>query len=253
MKLLVAMAGWLLLLPVVASAGSIYNYAYGGNFTSDDNVQVLYFYLSEGSDVKVYTLSFGGGTYLHNEDSRTDLSGDVDPGGFVPVLSLFSLSEGGALVSGGLAIGGGGPGSNATGDASLDFNNLGPGWYAVALTQNDNLPVGDLGYPGEYHLGNGFSQEGNTNFTAFYGCLQGQFCDITGAQLGSYWALEIENVDYAGYQTPEPGSLALCLIVVLIFGMRLGFSRWKQAPACIPLGRFSHRFGSRNRGESTAR
>ena len=90
------------------------------------------------------------------------------------------------------------------------------GFFLLALTQDDNLPVGPL-------LSDGFSRTGQGNFTGpeFTG-QPGSFLLITGDQRTANWALEIE-ADGA-VAVPEPGtlqSLAAGIVLVLIGHRRI--------------------------------
>jgi hypothetical protein len=76
---------------------------------------------------------------------------------------------------------------------------LGAGNYLAVLTQFDNFPNGDLA--------DGFSEAGQGNFTAAFGCGASRFCDAEGFARTGNFALDILGVN----AVPEPATLALLL------------------------------------------
>jgi hypothetical protein len=61
---------------------------------------------------------------------------------------------------------------------------LAAGNYTVSVMQYDNFANGP-------NLSNGFRENGNTNFTARFGCSQGFFCDVTGSNRDGHWAFDM--------------------------------------------------------------
>ncbi len=156
----------------------------------------------------INTLSYGGGT---------NAAGDVVPaGGFDPVVSLFDSSglfllenEDGNILDVGVD-----PASENAFDSFLEAS-LDPGDYRVALTQFDNFALGST-------LSDGFAQEGIGDFTDFFGCSNGSFCDADGNNRTGAWALDIQGVAPATQQpVPEPST------VVLMSSGLLGLGLWQ--------------------------
>ena len=169
--------------PAILSASTL-----SGDFTADDNVELIPISILGLSQVTIQTTSFA-------------------TGGFEPVLTLYDPS-GNLLFQD--ANGGTEPsgcGARATDPVSgfcLDAFIQGilnvPGTYTLALTEWDNIPSGPT-------LADGFPQTGNGNFTGpeFTGN-PGSFLLFNGAQRTSDWALQIDVAPI-----PEPGSLGLAL------------------------------------------
>jgi hypothetical protein len=196
-----------LLLAAAALAPSLTKastFTFGGTFGQDDSVEWFRIQMNAPGTLAVRTTSFANG-------------------GFAPVLSLFEEAGSGALIATDHA-GGPGPGCGPRAvDPVVGFCWDGyvsvssdAGFFLLALTQDDNLPVGPL-------LSDGFSRTGQGNFTGpeFTG-QPGSFLLITGDQRTADWALEIE-ADVA-VAVPEPGtlqSLAAGIVLVLIGRRRI--------------------------------
>lgn len=197
-----------LVLPVAmllaASLSNAATFKFDGSFPQDDFVQFFHVHLTKPGTLSAATTSFAGG-------------------GFAPVLSLFE-SSGFELL---LAIEH--PGAiGACGTRELDITSglcwdaqlaaaLPAGNYLLALSQDDNLPLGPF-------LSQGFSRSGQGNFTGpnFTGT-PGSFTLITGGRRTGDWALEI-NADSAS-QVPEPSSLFLCMAAAGLLAWRRVFGR----------------------------
>jgi hypothetical protein len=187
-----------------ACASSI---SFAGNFATDDNIVAFGFVLSSAETVTLETLSFSGGV---------GVSGLVASGGFSPVLSLFDPNDNllaydlGATAP---TCGAGNQNPNAPPkifpvpprnidpysgyclDAYINLS-LNAGDYTLALTQDDNLPLGDFNA--------GFSRQDSGNFTASeLGLDQGAFLLFDGTQRTSAWEIDFLGVDSA-YQAPVP-------------------------------------------------
>lgn len=162
-----------------------------GTFAADDDVALFSFSVSSPSNVTLRTLSYAGGT--------NGAGASIAPGGFDPIVSLFDAAGTFLdLVDDSFSA----PVDPVTGlaaDAELMIF-LAPGMYQVALTQFDNVPVGDLV--------DGFLLTGDPTLTAIFGCSNGQFCDQTGANRTNFYALDLINVDDQA-QIPEPGTMVL--------------------------------------------
>jgi PEP-CTERM motif len=82
--------------------------------------------------------------------------------------------------------------------------------------QYDNFALGP-------NLAAGFTYSGAPNFTAAFGCSNGQFCDVSGNSAGNNrtnaWAFDILNVESAA-PIPEPSMLALVGLGILGIGRR---------------------------------
>ena len=173
--------------------------SFQNNFTSDDDVIILGFSLTAPGTVTLRTFGYAGGI---NGAGST-----VVAGGFDPLLTLFD-GAGNFLVSnndGACGV----VGTDATTlncfDAYLSLI-LDAGDYNVALTENDNLPLGPT-------LADSFSRVGSGNFTCaeFMGS-PGGFCDASPSQRGSAWALDIvtpSTVPMAPVPEPDSGALVL--------------------------------------------
>ncbi|MEO8224491.1 MAG: DVUA0089 family protein [Gammaproteobacteria bacterium] len=155
--------------------------SFGGSLVQDDSVGTFSFTLSDPGTVTLRTFSYAGGT-----------SGNgavISPGGFDLGLSLFD--GGGNLLLNqedatpecdGVASD---PVTNECFD-SLLVTALAAGDYLVAITQFDNRAMGPS-------FANGFSQTG-ANFTAIFGCVNGQFCDVDADSRTAAWAADVSGV-----------------------------------------------------------
>jgi hypothetical protein len=164
--------------------------------------------------VTLRTYSYAGGV---------NAAGDVIPaGGFDPILALFDSS--GALI-GQNDDGAGVPNGPNTGTAydTLLESSLAAGDYTVAVMQYDNFAAGSF-------LADGFTRDGQPNFTAGFGCSNGIFCDVSGAapfdnRTGA-WAFDVLNVAAADegptLNAPVPLPAALPLFAAALAG--LGFA-----------------------------
>ena len=192
-----------------AGEASALSFAFTGTFAGDDDVDLFSFTLDAPSTITAITYSYAGGTQTN---------GNVVPaGGFDPMLTLFDAT--------GLKLADNDDGISApfdpdTGDAfDAELSAvLAAGAYILALTQYDNISLGDLA--------DGFAETGNAFFTALYGCTNGQFCDDSGDapfnNRTSAWALDLLNVTTA---VPEPATAAL-----LSLGLG-GLGAWRRRNA----------------------
>lgn len=164
--------------------------SFSGNFSSDDDVVLIPFTVSNTGLVLIQTTSFAASL------------------GFEPVLTLYDASGNLFLQD---ATGGTTPGG--CGVRSIDSSSgfcldaviqsiLNAGNYTLALTEYDNIPGGPT-------LADGFPQTGNGNFTGpeFLGG-PGSFILFNGDQRTSDWALTIDTPG-EGSVVPEPGTLGL--------------------------------------------
>jgi len=170
-----------------ASASTILNFA--GTFTADDQEQIFQFTVSNPlSTVSVFTTSFAAG-------------------GFIPVLSLFSSQTGAfETLDSGFA-------DNS--DAIIqDWPTVPNALYTVVLTEYDNLPAG-------LNISDGFTEQGNGNFTSNYGP-PGPFREPFGSQLTGDWAVTFTSLDPTLTVVPEPGAglLAGAGVLLLLFLLR---------------------------------
>lgn len=186
----------LLLCSSTLYASTLYNFS--GNFTQDDQILVFHYSVQNTGLVSVTTISFGSG-------------------GFSPVLSLFDNSGAFQFDS---------QGYPTNSDASLVWNSVAGVDYLIVLTQWDNLSPG----PGS-NFRDGFSEQGNGNFTAdlpFNLPTPGaSFLMPGGEQRTSFWAVTFESDEATLVATdnsvPEPSTSALWLSgAVMLAAMR----RW---------------------------
>lgn len=145
--------------------------SYSGIFGADDDLAFVNFNVDSPGTVEIRTLSAANG-------------------GFDPYLSLFD-ANGIQLL---LDLNEDEPGCGCL-DSLITLTT--PGNYILALTQSGNFPVGPT-------LADGFSQQGNGNFTG------GPFLDIFGDTRTGDWELEINGpVSAPNNQVPEPATAAL--------------------------------------------
>lgn len=199
------------------------DFSFRGTFSADDEVQMFDFNIETTSDVTLKTLSYAGGIQADGTD--------ISAGGFDPILALFDGSgdfidgnDDGIFPDVGID-----PFTGEEFDTFLQTT-LDPGNYTVAISQFDNFFNGGFGD----NVSLGFFEEGNPNFTALFGCSNGQFCDVAGDNRTNEWAFDVLNVDSAvAVETPitedipEP-STVLALILAFGFGFTLKNSCDKQ-------------------------
>ena len=165
-----------------------------GLLASDDALAVVDFELLAEDLFSVRSLSFAGG--------RTGLGTAVAAGGFAPVLTLFDLGSGGLVTgdrgsahSAGNCIGAADAATGFCWDAGFSHT-LTAGRYRLVLSQDGNDPLGGLA--------DGFSQQGQADYTAAYGGLAGgaMFVAVNGQQRDGHWALAFSADQLA--PVPEP-------------------------------------------------
>ena len=193
------------------------SFSFTGTFSTDDQLQIFMFTLSGSSTVVMQTFSYAGGT---------NQAGTVIPeGGFAPFLSLFDSS--GNLIDED-AAGPSAPLDPVTGNAFDSFlsDSLGPGTYELILSQAGNEPNDNF-------LADGYTETGNPNFTAFYGCSNGIFCDPSTLNRTGNWAVDIDNVESASaVGAPEPAAIEeLCLGLGGLLGLVLLAPRRMAQPS----------------------
>jgi hypothetical protein len=186
----------LALLAVASSGYSATVFNFNGTFTADDDIQQFVYTVLNTGPVDVFTTSFANG-------------------GFAPVLSLFDNlgvlqtynvgSQTNDCVNNGQD-----PVTLGCWDARLSLNSVAGTQYLIILTQDDNIPLGTT-------LLDGFSEQGNGNFTAkppFNNPVPGGKFLLSGPiQRTGDWALTIQSADptLTAGQVPEPSTTALLL------------------------------------------
>lgn len=186
-----------------------------GTFTQDDNQVFFNFTLLTPDTITMQTFSFAGGTNVNGLV--------IPPGGFAPVLSLFSgtapqnllATDSGGTPPSGCGVRNIDPVTGFCLDAYLNLS-LGVGSYILALTEFDNTPIGPT-------LADGFLQQGTGNFTG------GPFFLNAGAgfQRNGNWAVDITNTAPPS-AVPEPSTVAQIVFGLSIFALA---SAWRKRAA----------------------
>jgi len=131
------------------------SYSFTGTFTQDDQVQLFPFTITDPVDfVTMDTLSWAGGTNLALQL--------IPAGGFDPVLSLFDGSGNYVTFNDDGTCGQVGMYEGNCYDAYISMA-LSAGSYTLALTESNN-------FPNTPTLADGFTQQGNGNFTTSLAC-----------------------------------------------------------------------------------
>jgi hypothetical protein len=166
------------------------NISLTGTFVHDNDVQLFTFNLSSASTVTFQTLGFGGSA---DNPGGTNAAGQVIlPDGFESVLQVYDgitgVAIGGPILPGpdpGCAPRTPDPGRGNFCQDAYGQESLAAGIYLLALTQNPNLPNGNLN-DGFFYVDTIPDPNFNSGFVGTFG-FQG-----TGR-----WAVDILNVDAA--------------------------------------------------------
>ena len=219
----VAIAGVVALAAITGHAQAVpMNFSFAGTFNQDDNVQLFNFTSDGSSTAYIVSYAYGGGTQA---------DGTVhSQGGFDTILTLFDST--GALVTSNDdgssqcfidAAGIAGSGGSADTNTGVVYDTcfsavLAAGTYTVAVSQFDSFAAGA-------NLSDGFTQDGNGNFTASNTeCTQGSFCDVTATPTftnrTNVWAYDILNVASADeIGVAEPATLGLFGLAIAGLGL----------------------------------
>lgn len=175
-------------------------FSFTGSLAADDSIQLFSFTLASASTATLQTYSYASGL---------NQSGKVVPrGGFDPILALFD--DAGVLINENDDGYANVPADSVTGQHwdSYIRTTLAAGTYTVSLTQYDNFPNGP-------NLSDGFSRIGQPQFTSTFGCLNGEFCDRTGASRTANWEFDVLDTASAA-AIPEPRISVLVLIGIVL-------------------------------------
>ncbi|PZD72240.1 hypothetical protein C1752_03827 [Acaryochloris thomasi RCC1774] len=178
--------------------------SFSGSLATDDDVSLFNFTVSDRSQVTIETLSYGGST----------LSDGTEAGGFDPILSLFDSSDSFIDFNDDSGFGQSDPVTGSASDSGLRPI-LDPGSYTVAVTQFRNFFNFSPDLTG--NLSDGFSQQGQPNFTSIFGCDAGQFCDTNADSRTNKWVATV--------QVPEPSSI---MASGLLLGLTLAARKKRQ-------------------------
>ncbi len=203
-------------LATVLFAGSAMatDFSFSGFLDADDDVQFFNFQVGTTSNVTLLTYSYAGGTQA---DGNL-----IIEGGFDPILALFDSS--GTLINSNDDGSASDVGTSAVTGSTFDTfltATLGAGTYTVAVMQYDNFPSGSS-------LSDGFTYSGQPNFTAGYGCSNGQFCDVDGFNRSAFWAFDVLNVDDAVVVDPSPVPLPAGMPLLLGALGAMGIARRRK-------------------------
>jgi hypothetical protein len=208
------------LLAIPGSARAL-DFSFTGMFTQDDNVQLFNFSVGAPSTVTLMTLSYAGGV---NAAGVT-----IPRGGFDPILALFDST--GMLITQnddggcGTVQPDGVIGVTGTGQCWDTFlqSTLAAGSYTVSIQQYDNFAIGPT-------LADGFSRDGEGNFTSSFGCGAPGFCDVSSVpifnQRDGHWGFDIYNVAQASTPSAVPEPTTLGLLGIGLLGLA-GY-RWRH-------------------------
>ncbi len=191
-----------LLLLLAASSLSSATFSVQGTFVSDDQIQLFNFSIASSATVSLISWGSGGGT---------NGGGTVIPvGGFDTYFGLYTGS-GFQIATNGDSCAGPAKTNGACLDAFLSVA-LPAGNYMLSLTQTGNAAAGDLI--------DGFTQQGQGNYTANSGC--NAFCDSLGVGSNGKWAVDIAGVTSASQPNavPEPFSILLAGGGLLLLAIR---------------------------------
>jgi hypothetical protein len=190
---------------VVASAtlqGS--SFSFQGSFGSDDQLQLFNFSISSNTSVTLISFGYGGGTNA--------AAAVIPKGGFD---TLFTLFQADGTQVGSFDDDPGCAHTNSNHGACLDAYFNGPlqaGSYQLALTQSGNDPIGNLA--------DGFTEQGQGNFTANNCSPSHPFCDTFGNPNDGHWAIDISGVNSASESgVPEPFSIGLSACGLALLGI----------------------------------
>jgi hypothetical protein len=182
---------------VLAASASASTITYSGNFVEDDSLAYFRYSTHSVSQVFVYTTSYADP--LH---------------GFVPELFLFDPSGVEVKRNDGYS-------NIPSGDAALDYVSIFPDqFYTIVLSQHDNEPIG--------LLTDGFTRDGQPDFTTDISGFPGPFRDPGGDQLTGFWSVTFFSADPTLEVVPEPGTVWLGVAGVLLVVCR---ARSRARPA----------------------
>ncbi len=182
------------------------DFDFSGHFTQDNDVVLLNFTVGVDSDVTIFSSSW-------------------DDGGLDPVLAIWDDS--GNLVAeqddGGLI------GSQLSNGVFYDFD-VWDSFFDLFLTSGDYIASISMfdNFSNSTALADGFTYDSDPNFSAAFGCSNGEFCGVSGFDDNrtSFWEFHILNVDSASnpLSIPEPNILALFILglgaLVMPYGRR---------------------------------
>lgn len=189
---LTSIAAVLALCASVSSAGAA-NFSHSGQFTYDNEVQLIHFTVGALSTVGLHTWSYAGGV---NAAGQT-----IARGGFDPIVALFNSA--GMLIGEQDDASCGKVAADAVTRQCWDIDlviDLAPGNYTASLQQYNNYHAGA-------HLADGFYYQ-----DAQYRHFRNGFVDEMDVKRNGLWALDILNVNPAVQPpvlVPEPASLGL--------------------------------------------
>ncbi len=177
----------LLLAASSAQAGTI---DFSGFFPTDDTKVIFEYSVQNLGPVTVSTTSFAAG-------------------GFMPILSLFDASGNFLFLNTGYT-------NTPSSDATLSWNSDAGAPYFIVLTEYDNYP---LLIPNN-NLSDGFTEDGQGNFTQNLSGMSGPFHLPTGEQQTGYWAVSFTSPDptLAATAVPEPAAGLLFVPGALLIG-----------------------------------
>lgn len=187
--------------------------SFTGNLAQDDSVALLGFTVAAPGSVVLRSFSYAGGV--------NGAGAAIVAGGFDPTIALFAADGLLVLTQDDATPECDGVANDPVTNDCFDFNivtELAAGNYLVAVTQFDNAALGP-------DLAAGFSQSG-ASFTAVFGCVAGQFCDVSAESRTSFWAVDVSG---ASVQAAVPAPAAGLLLGTALAGLGLARGRRRAA------------------------